>query len=316
MRRLLLLLLAGCAPAAVRHEPFPEAFDRTDGWVGSDAAYSVDLGDRILWLFGDTFVGRVEGGERKGASMIRNSIAIQRGAEFEFGEREFFRPPDGRGWMWPWAGFVAHGRLHLFLNQFEEAGRADVWNFRYVRTWLAIVENYKYPPASWRLDYRPVPHGAWGVAALVDGDTAWIFGTHERDGKRSWRVAKVRADLVADFSEWTVGSEDLFWNAGAEGSVSRHGDRFVAVYTENGLSADIVMRTARTPEGPWSGARVVHRCPEAAQGLMCYAGKGHPELSDPGELVVTYAVNSTDFGKASREAWIYKPRFVRVTLPP
>jgi hypothetical protein len=45
-----------------------------------------------------------------------------------------------------------------------------------------------------------------------------------------------------------------------------------------------------------------------------YAAKAHPELSRPGELLVSYVVNSFDFGESSTNAGIYRPRFVRVPI--
>src|SRR5690606_34915419 len=49
------------------------------GWLGSDVAKSVRLDEhRVLWLFGDTFIGNVENGRRQpGARFINNSIGIQ-----------------------------------------------------------------------------------------------------------------------------------------------------------------------------------------------------------------------------------------------
>jgi hypothetical protein len=242
--------------------------------------------------------------------MIRNSLAIQRGGTVEFIEKEIFRPPDGKGWLWPGAGFVVGGRLHLFFNQFEEAGRADVWNFRYVRTLLALCDDLD----ALIFRYVEVPNGNWGVAACVDEGVAWIFGVRDGARGRSWQVARVEAGRAADFDAWKVGTEELFFGAGAEGSVSRHGRDFVAVYTENGLSPRVMMRVAPSPSGPWGEARVVFECPEAAwdPSYLCYAAKGHPELSGPEDIVMTYAVNSTDFGKMARDRRIYRPRFVRV----
>ncbi len=53
-------------------------FDRADGWTGADAAGSVDLGDgRTVWLFGDTWIGKIRDGKRlPGARMVNNSIAV------------------------------------------------------------------------------------------------------------------------------------------------------------------------------------------------------------------------------------------------
>ncbi|MGA2033133.1 MAG: DUF4185 domain-containing protein [Thermoguttaceae bacterium] len=55
------------------------AFTRTDGWTGADAAGTIDLGDgRTLWLFGDTWIGKVvQGGHAPGSHMVNNSIALQ-----------------------------------------------------------------------------------------------------------------------------------------------------------------------------------------------------------------------------------------------
>jgi len=95
-------------------------FSPTQGWLGSDCAYSVSLGDdRILWLYDDTFIGRIQEGKRIGVAMVRNSIAIQKEqrpetAQVRFvwgrvGEKQpsdFVKPPDGVGWFW-----FGHGLL-------------------------------------------------------------------------------------------------------------------------------------------------------------------------------------------------------------
>ena len=48
--------------------------------------------------------------------------------------------------------------------------------------------------------------------------------------------------------------------------------------------------------------------------LFTYAAKGHAHLSRPGELLITYMINSRDFGQIFREAGLYRPRFVRVAV--
>src|SRR5262249_34487248 len=40
-------------------------FARSDGWTGADSAYSIVLSEkRALWLFGDTWIGKISGGKR------------------------------------------------------------------------------------------------------------------------------------------------------------------------------------------------------------------------------------------------------------
>jgi len=84
---------------------WPEAdrlFHSYPRWLGADAAYSFDLGNqRVLWLFGDSFVG---GLKWRRSRMVRNSIAIQKGydpsaASIRFywgGKLTFFFPEEGR----------------------------------------------------------------------------------------------------------------------------------------------------------------------------------------------------------------------------
>jgi len=59
----------------------------------------------------------------------------------------------------------------------------------------------------------------------------------------------------------------------------------------------------------------LYQCPEMSTDgdNLCYAAKGHPELSlTLDELIVTYVANSTDFYKMAADARLYRPRFIRV----
>jgi hypothetical protein len=101
-------------------------------------------------------------------------------------------------------------------------------------------------------------------------------------------------------------------------SVTPFGKRYLAVYTERGLSPRIMGRTADRPWGPWSAPAVLYECPEMGRDkkVFCYGAKAHPALSSGRDVVVSYVVNSFDFGQVAREAKLYWPRFVRVTLAP
>src|SRR5687767_2838197 len=63
---------------------WPEAdrLFRDARWRGSDDAYSIHLGgERVLWLFGDTFIARPGSPTRVGSAFIRNSVAVQTGLD-------------------------------------------------------------------------------------------------------------------------------------------------------------------------------------------------------------------------------------------
>ncbi len=80
------------------------------------------------------------------------------------------------------------------------------------------------------------------------------------------------------------------------------------------MSDKIMLRTAVSPEGPWSPPEVIYRTPETAwdKSYFCYAAKGHPELSGEKDLLVSYVCNSTDFFKMAADARIYRPKFIRI----
>lgn len=65
--------------SATPDDAWDVSFARTRGWTGGDCAATVDLrDDRILWLFGDSWIGDVvDGRHPPGTPMVHNAIAIQ-----------------------------------------------------------------------------------------------------------------------------------------------------------------------------------------------------------------------------------------------
>src|ERR1051325_10966320 len=129
---LLLALVLSGVTAAQTASPWPEAdklFHSDRQWLGSDAAFSIDLGEgRVLWMFGDTFVGRKPSDTRRNASFVRNTVAIQTGydparATIKFywrtvaGRPSEIFPSEGKIWMWPSSGIRIGGRLLLFCTR-------------------------------------------------------------------------------------------------------------------------------------------------------------------------------------------------------
>jgi hypothetical protein len=88
------------------------------------------------------------------------------------------------------------------------------------------------------------------------------------------------------------------------------------VHSEPVFGRRLLARTADRPEGPWSDPVAFYEAPgmEGQERRFPYAGKAHLECSRPGELLVSYAVNSHDFADVVREAAVYRPYFVRVPL--
>src|SRR4051812_12940174 len=126
------------APLAITGSPWPEAdklFHREPDWLGSDDAYSIDLGGgRVLWLFGDTFIATSKARVRRESRMVRNSIGVQQGYDPSSASIRFywktaeqkpasFFPEEGESWFWPVHGAVVNGRLLLMLMQVERSNK-------------------------------------------------------------------------------------------------------------------------------------------------------------------------------------------------
>lgn len=343
-------------PVVLKAEPASEwdaKFAGKEGWIGGDGVYSVELDRRrILWLFGDTLLGTVKDGGRRGAAMVNNTAAIQDGRDAKAALRfvsgptregkpaALFTPADGKGWFWPQAAFRVRDRLFVFLSQIDKGKGKSVLAFKHVGQWLLAIDNPDDAPAKWRVKQHRLPFAvfeagrvrSWGSAVVAEGGNLYVYGFAEKGkeiGGRKLTLAKVTEEKVTDFASWRFRTADG-WSAKAEDaspladglatefSVSRGpgGRGFVAVYTENGLGDRIVARFAAAPAGPWSRPLLLFRCPEMTRdkGVFCYAAKAHSWAAADEEMLVSYCVNTWEFARLFREEKVYRPKFVRVKL--
>ncbi|HEX3625791.1 MAG TPA: DUF4185 domain-containing protein [Verrucomicrobiae bacterium] len=325
-----------------------QMFQRTNGWLGADVAYSVPLSsDKTLWLFGDTFVGQIRDGKRESTKMIHSSVAEQPLG----GEPQFYYPLDKKGqaqsfvkslgpktYFWLSDGARTKSGLYLFMQQVQWINNT-AWGFQCVGTWLAKVENPDTPPGQWKKTTQKLPFTrlADGQAALLgseilqSGDYIYIYGFSNYTNSTATKnqiVARAPENNPGDPAGWKFYSNGtwtrdfekttpIFSNAGAEGSVSwqPYLKKFVFVYSE-GIWGTILMRTAEAPEGPWSNPVKLYQCPDMkfSPHAFCYAAKGHPELSTTNELIISYAANSESLSDVMNDTRLYWPRFIRVTF--
>lgn len=347
-----LLILAApivwAQPSAFTAETVPaleSMFARESGWTGADGDYSVKLPDgRIIWLFSDTWIGRIVNGGHRDSVIIDNSVGIQTKdqIEFSYGTADgktaaLFRQPGAAFWIYD--GVLLDGRLELFLQRVDKRGDDG---FRHTGTVLAKISNPSDPPAAWKVEYLELPFGKFtsagdtifGSAILRSDGYVYVYGTSESiDGgihKKDLIAARVRERKFNDFGSWRFFDGKRWrrdWRVAAplaDGFANEFSvfyvpklRKYVAVHTLDGISPDIVFRTARTPVGPWSAPQTVFRCPEAEwePNIVCYAAKGHASLSGPENIVISYVASSTDFWQIATDARLYRPRFVRIMIP-
>jgi len=311
-------------------------FTGHEHWHGADSAYSVDLGgERILWLFGDSFVGPRSAADRSGVPMVRNSIAIQHGRDPSTASLEPIvgdGPPraffgDGEEpWLWPGPG-VRVGDV-LLLGFMRVAPSEGGLGFVTVGSEVLRIDGPDDAPEHWvprAVALPPAPASVQLGAGAWMQDGSWLYafapvepGNHDvylaRWSTRS--VAEGRLDAV----QWWGGvwSDDpsaaavVAPGVQSEFSVHREADGRLWMVSVDGFGGtNIVRRTADAPEGPWSAPTLLVR-PSLSErpGILVYSAKAHPELSGSSP-VITYCTNHQDFGTLVGDMGLYFPRFVR-----
>ncbi len=346
--RLFLPLLSalGCAPDApqLHAEPWPEAnalFTRDSTWIGGDGAYSVDLGGgRVLWLFGDSYIATSPARRRDESFMVRNSLAVQTGYDptrafmrFYYGQGpehpQSFVPEDGKFWFWPGHGIRRADRALLFYGRLYQAGEG-MWGFA-TSAWSAfVVENPDDEPSAWRLREAAVDAESVhvdlmpGGAVLEIGEHLYVYangGDHHDLYLARYATARAMSGDLTRPEWWNgggfgafAGREPLLTFGAPEFSIHFAAPLGLYVYTETaGAGAStIAIRTAPSPEGPWSESRDVIRPPESyLEEPFVYAGKAHPELRGA-DLAATYVPSAYEDGPPDPAEVYYYPRFLRI----
>jgi len=259
---------------------------------------------------------------------------------------------DGReDWFWVADGIVTQSaegkpRLSVFLWRITRSHDPGVFGFQSAGGDLAIVENPHDAVEEWTIGQFVNPHAvpagdstrvetSWGSELWVDPEDASrvvIAGVREQSKlEKQLVLARAPAGAMEDFERWEFRTAEgwsprladavaVVRGVPNEFSVSRveHEGRtsWVLIQSEPLFGPHILARQAPSPYGPWSQGVRIYRVPELARNdkYFSYAAKAHPELSRQGELLITYVVNSFDFGAMVRDASIYRPRFVRIKL--
>jgi len=351
-----ILSCSGPAPAGRTPPPFglhaqrwPEAemlFQRDRYWLGGDGAYSLILGPgRMLWLFGDSFIGNGVSRDRKKAEVVRNTIAIQKGcdpadstAAFYWktaeGKPAAFFPSHKPSWYWPGSGIRVKDRLLVFLMEVEPS--ENRLGFA-LRGWDAmLVTNPDEDPAQWNMTDLEAPQNRFGVivgsaCCIAEGGYLYAFGAdavHHGAFLVRWRLSDAARGSLAGIEWWTgpggwLGQDrltcrpdPLFPEAQMEYTVhyERISGRFFEIQTGSFFDHCLTYRSSKSLTGPWSGKIRFYRPQETgAGGLLVYAGKAHPDLAGA-DLVCTYALNSLDQERLLADNSLYYPVFVRADI--
>jgi hypothetical protein len=244
--------------------------------------------------------------------------------------------------FWLGDGFVnkeMDNTLYIFGYKVERTG-PGVFDFKETGvSIIAIPKESKLPFTNQRQIETPLNiksatlgEGNFGAGVLVNTKWAgapapdgyvYIYGCIGQD--KNLVVARTKPQEFESIDKWQ------YWNgttwsknmgdlkaiansASNELSVTPLPDgRFLLVFQVLGLSDKVGMRIAQSPVGPFSDIIEIYTTPEWKQGIWTYNAKAHPNLSKPGELLISYNTITADFwNDIQKDAHIYRPRFIKL----
>jgi hypothetical protein len=312
------------------------------GWAASDGTYSTGFpGDRVVWMLNDTFMGPVNADESLGRdnAFVHNSAVLggrdglpdttvaagtQEHPESLVGETVTAPPWDPSGtndhWYWNGDGIVDGGRLRLFEYAQAPTDGPPPFNFEWTGTDIATFStDLKLESVTHSFDEGNV---SWGVELMRCGGYVYVYGAEGVFLNKYMHVARARVGHLADRdwefftgSGWShdpTASARVLDNVGSSYSVTPVDGHFVLTTSDATLGDKIYVATADSPTGPFTNRTAVFTAPEAAAGRIYapYNIAAHPELSRPGELLISYNVNTFSIWDIYANANNNRPRFV------
>lgn len=257
-----------------------------------------------------------------------------------------------KAYYWPGGMASLGSKLALFCKVVVDKPANDSgFGFDWFDQELVLVEDAATTmPSDWKYTRHKLPGGELsimpGAGCMIVDDFVYVYSTRkDNPNPHNCVLMRIRASELAkpdvskfeywvhkhtsdgrplEDGEWSqepLYPMTLFNRAAPEMSVSPVAGLpgYFAVYTEHGLGANIMMRHALKPEGPWSEPVLLYQAPEAVRNpkLLCYGAKHHPELATADRtLVITYCLNPGPLAAHRTQPMLYFPRAVTVTLKP
>lgn len=242
-------------------------------------------------------------------------------------------------YYWLGDGFVnteLDSSIYIFAYRMRNLDPDQEWSFAEMSTDLIVLPKGSQTPfTSQRQIETPLrfKEGGFGAGLFLNTEAAgapdpdgyvYVYGVRGED--KNLMIARVRPKDFETFNAWTFWDGEG-WSKEMENvinsvphvsnelSVSALPDgRYALVFTRNGLSPTVSMRLSATPYGPFGPVIDLYETDVMQrENYIAYNAKAHPNLSAPGELLISYNVNAFDFlNEISANPTLYRPRFIRV----
>jgi hypothetical protein len=309
------------------------------GWLGGDIAYSAALPrGQESFVFGDTLLGTANPsgavsltGFAHGSEMVGNISSLNLDVT---GTPSSPRPliPDNAPNSWQ-AGaiYVEYGQQLMFVNEFSPVQGSLFENF-IGTSGIAVFSLSSGVPVFSSITPLPTdPVTQWGVAMTQSGGYDYVYGEAFNTATNTWygmKVARVPLGSSLDTSQWTYWNGSG-WLPGEGNAVAEptpfitgivpllNGSGFMGVGNSGtpGQAMQVAVTFACSPIGPWSTPQNIYTIPEISEypHEFAYMATFHPEISDRGELVTSYSVNSLDGLSALKlNDHQYQPHFIQI----
>jgi hypothetical protein len=226
--------------------------------------------------------------------------------------------------------------IYIFAYRMRNMDKSEDWSFKEMGTNLIAIPEGSTPPFK---DHRQIEtplrfeDGGFGAGIYVNTHSAgapnpdgYIYVYGVRGKEKNLMIARVLPKDFENFEAWRYW-DGKDWNRDmqqvaylADGvsnelSVSALPDgRYALVFTISGINPIIGLRLGLTPYGPFGPVINIWESKEMQKkNYITYNAKAHPNLSAPGELLVSYNVNAFDFGKEIQaNPNLYRPRFIKL----
>lgn len=297
-----------------------------DGWTGGDVGFTIPLPDgRIVWVFGDTFLGTVSPDRsRDPQPLVTNTFMIQDGSNFTTlsgpNNTPLLVPQNPEEKYWPQDGFVSNNKLYVFLYTWKPSSQGGSFGYDFLRTDLAI---FSLPDVTLQ-EIKTFSGNSviWGAAIMVDGDYIYNYGSVDLPDLNQVNLSRAPINNPEGPWEYFSGfgwiseshaNKTLLEGNSNQFSVFKHGDSYYLFTQEDIAFSNKVYRyKAQSPEGPFTDKTLVYETPNHGQDTWTYNTKAHPEfMGGDGELLISYNLNCLAFEKLFVNADLYRLYFVR-----
>ncbi len=312
---------------------FTNLFDVSGGgWTGGDGAYSIPLPDgRILWTFGDSFLGTVNPDySRPGTPLINNSFVIQDGNQLTTLHGGTAANPsayvipfgDPSHFYWPADGTVIGNKLYMFMLRVRLTGTGGPFGFETIGTDMAV---FSLPDIQLINQYEIVrtTQVLVGVSIYEEGEYIYTYGTRSTFGKNClvarlnindpneieyWNGTDWGSEIVIDAYLKRGNGENLF--VSNMFSVFKRGNKYHLLTQQDFFGSLIYLYTGDSPIGPWYNQIEVYDTPETGYVMWTYNAICHPHIVHPTKgMLVSYSTNALNFFDLFNDVRNYRPRF-------